>query len=177
MVQTPPGNGRVLPPPPLLFPESVNPSQPHPSLQGHCPGQGRCCYYRCLPGQGALHLPPELCHWGGRESVPWSGPFLATAGRSVGLGSAPVISVEGHQDGGIRVVCRSAGWYPEPKAQWRDLQGQLLPSASEKISPEANGLFQTEIATVITEESNQKVSCCVRTPRLNQERESAISIA
>ncbi|XP_074927752.1 putative butyrophilin subfamily 2 member A3 isoform X2 [Chelonoidis abingdonii] len=94
-----------------------------------------------------------------------------------GLGSAPVISVEGHQDGGIRVVCRSAGWYPEPKAQWRDLQGQLLPSASEKISPDANGLFQAEIAIVLTEESNQKVSCCVRTPRLNQERESAISIA
>ncbi|XP_044839852.1 butyrophilin subfamily 1 member A1-like isoform X1 [Mauremys mutica] len=94
-----------------------------------------------------------------------------------GLGSAPVISVEGQQDGGIRVVCRSAGWYPEPKAQWRDLQGQLLPSASEKISPEANGLFQTEIAIVLTEESNQKVSCSVSTPRLNQERESAISIA
>ncbi|XP_039358166.1 butyrophilin subfamily 1 member A1-like isoform X2 [Mauremys reevesii] len=94
-----------------------------------------------------------------------------------GLGSAPAISVEGHQDGGIRVVCRSAGWYPKPEAQWRDLQGQLLPSASEKISPEANGLFQAEIATVLTEESNQKVSCCVRNPRLNQERESEISIA
>ncbi|KAM7145725.1 butyrophilin subfamily 1 member A1-like isoform 1-T1 [Macrochelys suwanniensis] len=94
-----------------------------------------------------------------------------------GLGSDPVISVEGHQDGGIRVVCRSSGWYPEPEAQWRNLQGQLLPSDSEKISPEANGLFQAEIAIVITEESNQKVSCCVRNPRLNQERESAISIA
>ncbi|XP_053902734.1 butyrophilin subfamily 1 member A1-like [Malaclemys terrapin pileata] len=94
-----------------------------------------------------------------------------------GLGSAPVISVEGHQDGGIRVVCRSAGWYPQPKAQWRDLQGQLLPSASEIISEESNGLFQAEIALVIMEESNQKVSCCVRNPRLNQERESAISIA
>ncbi|EMP40148.1 Butyrophilin subfamily 2 member A2 [Chelonia mydas] len=93
------------------------------------------------------------------------------------LGSAPAISVEGHQDGGIRVVCQSSGWYPEPKAQWRDHQGQLLPSASEEISPEANGLFQTEIATVITEESNQKVFCCVRNPRLDQERESAISIA
>uniref|UniRef100_A0A674JVI1 Butyrophilin subfamily 1 member A1-like n=1 Tax=Terrapene triunguis TaxID=2587831 RepID=A0A674JVI1_9SAUR len=76
-----------------------------------------------------------------------------------GLGSAPAISVEGHQDGGIRVVCRSAGWYPQPEAQWRDLQGQLLPSASEKISQEANDLFQTEIAIVIPEESNQKVSC------------------
>ncbi|XP_044839045.1 butyrophilin subfamily 1 member A1-like [Mauremys mutica] len=94
-----------------------------------------------------------------------------------GLGSAPAISVEGHQDRGIRVVCRSAGWYPQPEAQWRALQGQLLPSASENISPEANGLFQTEIAIVLTEESSQKVSCCVRNPRLNQERESQISIA
>ncbi|XP_067419892.1 butyrophilin subfamily 1 member A1-like [Emydura macquarii macquarii] len=94
-----------------------------------------------------------------------------------GLGSAPAISVEGHQDGGIRVVCRSSGWYPEPEVLWRDLQGQLIPSASEKISQEANGLFQTEIAIVLTEESNRKVSCCVRNPRLNQERESPISIA
>ncbi|KAM7145493.1 butyrophilin subfamily 1 member A1-like [Macrochelys suwanniensis] len=93
------------------------------------------------------------------------------------MGSAPVISMEGHRNGGIRVVCRSSGWYPQPKAQWRDLQGKLLPSTSEEITPEANGLFQTEIAIVITEESNQKVSCCVRNPRLNQERESVISIA
>ncbi|XP_065421137.1 butyrophilin subfamily 1 member A1-like isoform X1 [Chrysemys picta bellii] len=94
-----------------------------------------------------------------------------------GLGSAPAISVEGHQDGGIRVVCRSAGWYPQPEAQWRDLQGQILPSASEKISQEANDLFQTEIAIVITEESNQKVFCSVKNLLLNQERESEISIA
>ncbi|CAM5129927.1 unnamed protein product, partial [Natator depressus] len=94
-----------------------------------------------------------------------------------GLGSGPDISVEGHQDGGIKVVCRSSGWYPQPEAQWKDLHGQLLPSASEKISQEVNGLFQTEIAIVLTEESNQKVSCCVRNPRVNQERESTISIA
>nr|XP_023969238.2 butyrophilin subfamily 1 member A1-like [Chrysemys picta bellii] len=94
-----------------------------------------------------------------------------------GLGSDPDISVEGHQDGGIRVVCRSSRWYPEPEAQWRDHQGQILPSASKEITPEANGLFQTEIAIVITEESNEKLSCCVRNPRLDQERESAISLA
>ncbi|CAM5104483.1 unnamed protein product [Natator depressus] len=93
------------------------------------------------------------------------------------LGSVPVISVEGHQDGGIWVVCQSSGWYPEPKAQWRNHHGKFLPSGFEKISPEANGLFQTEIAIVLTEESNKKVSCCVRNSRLNQERESAISVA
>ncbi|XP_065268955.1 butyrophilin subfamily 1 member A1-like [Emys orbicularis] len=94
-----------------------------------------------------------------------------------GLGSAPVISVAGHQDRGIRVVCRSPGWYPQPEAQWRDLQGQLLPSVSENISREADGLFQAEIAIVLTEESNQKVSCCIKNPRLNQERESTIYVA
>ncbi|XP_067388282.1 butyrophilin subfamily 3 member A2-like [Emydura macquarii macquarii] len=94
-----------------------------------------------------------------------------------GLGSAPAISVEGHQDGGIRVVCRSSGWFPEPEVLWRDLQGQLLPSVSVNISQEANGLFHTEAAIVLTEESNRKVSCCVRNPRLNQERQSEISIA
>ncbi|XP_074827417.1 butyrophilin subfamily 1 member A1-like isoform X1 [Natator depressus] len=109
-----------------------------------------------------------------QSSVSYEDAFLEL--QVAGLGSAPVISVEGHQGGGIWVVCRSAGWYPQPKAQWRDLQGQLLPSASEKISQEADGLFQTEIAIVVTEESNQKVSCCVRNPRLNQERESAIYV-
>ncbi|XP_039356545.1 butyrophilin subfamily 1 member A1-like [Mauremys reevesii] len=94
-----------------------------------------------------------------------------------GLGSDPDISVEGHQDRGIRVVCRSSGWNSQPEAQWRDLQGQILPSASENIAQEANGLFQTEIVIVITEESNQKVSCCVRNPQLDQGRESAISLA
>ncbi|TFJ98053.1 Butyrophilin subfamily 2 member A1 [Platysternon megacephalum] len=94
-----------------------------------------------------------------------------------GLGSDPDISVEGHQDGGIRVVCQSSGWNSQPEAQWRDLKGQILPSASENIAQEANGLFQTEIAIVITEESNQKVSCSVRNPRLDQKRETVISLA
>ncbi|XP_034645363.1 butyrophilin subfamily 1 member A1-like isoform X1 [Trachemys scripta elegans] len=94
-----------------------------------------------------------------------------------GLGSDPVISVEGHQDGGIRVVCRSSGWNSQPEAQWRALKGQILPSASENIAQEANGLFQAEIAIVITEESNQKVSCSVRNPQLDQERKTAISLA
>ncbi|XP_053902736.1 butyrophilin subfamily 1 member A1-like [Malaclemys terrapin pileata] len=93
------------------------------------------------------------------------------------MGSDPHISVDGHQDGGIRVVCRSVGWHPEPEAQWRDHHGQLLSSASEKISKEANGLFQTQISIVITEDSNQNLSCSVRNPLLNQETISTVFIA
>ncbi|CAM4655484.1 unnamed protein product [Caretta caretta] len=97
--------------------------------------------------------------------------------RIAGLGSAPLISVEGHQDGGIRVVCRSAGWYPEPEVLWKDFNGRRLPSLSEKTSTGDNNLFETETALIVTEHSNQNLSCCIRNTVLNQEKESAVYIA
>ncbi|XP_077689524.1 butyrophilin subfamily 1 member A1-like isoform X1 [Eretmochelys imbricata] len=97
--------------------------------------------------------------------------------RIAGLGSAPLISVEGHQDGGIRVVCRSAGWYPEPEVLWKDFNGRCLPSLSAKTSTGDNNLFETETAIIVTEHSNQNLSCCIRNTVLNQEKESAVYIA
>ncbi|CAM4666838.1 unnamed protein product [Caretta caretta] len=97
--------------------------------------------------------------------------------RIAGLGSAPLLSVEGHQDGGIRVVCRSAGWYPEPEVLWRDLSGRHLPSLSETTSQGDNSLFETETAIIVTEHSNQNLSCCIRNTVLNQEKESAVYVA
>ncbi|XP_059570031.1 butyrophilin subfamily 2 member A1-like [Alligator mississippiensis] len=57
------------------------------------------------------------------------------------LGSVPLISVEDYQEGGIRMVCRSAGWFPEPKVVWRDPSGQHLPSVSETKAQQDNDLF------------------------------------
>nr|XP_038043907.1 butyrophilin subfamily 3 member A2-like [Anas platyrhynchos] len=37
-------------------------------------------------------------------------------------GSSPLLSVEDYQDGGIRVGCRAAGWYPKPEMLWRDFR-------------------------------------------------------
>ncbi|KAH1183240.1 hypothetical protein KIL84_004732, partial [Mauremys mutica] len=93
------------------------------------------------------------------------------------LGSNPLISVESHQDGGIRVVCQSAGWYPEPKVLWRDLRGQELPSLSEAKSLGDSGLFETENSIIIKEHSNQNLSCWIRNTFLNQEKESTIYVA
>ncbi|XP_075770150.1 butyrophilin subfamily 1 member A1-like isoform X2 [Pelodiscus sinensis] len=89
-------------------------------------------------------------------------------------GSAPQISVEDYQDGGIRVVCRSAGWYPEPEVVWRDLNGQAFPSASQTNSQEANGLYGTQTSAIVMENSNRNLSCLVRNTRLSQEKESTL---
>ncbi|XP_044837278.1 butyrophilin subfamily 1 member A1-like [Mauremys mutica] len=93
------------------------------------------------------------------------------------LGSNPLVSVESHQDGGIRVVCQSAGWYPEPKVLWRDRSRQELPSLSEAKSLGDSGLFETENSIIIKEHSNQNLSCWIRNTVLNQEKESTVYIA
>ncbi|XP_043352793.1 butyrophilin subfamily 1 member A1-like isoform X3 [Dermochelys coriacea] len=87
-------------------------------------------------------------------------------------GSAPRISVEGHQDGGIQVVCQSAGWYPEPEVLWRNLKGQPLSSSTETKSEEQDGLFEIKNSIIITENSNKNLSCAIRNTHLNQEKES-----
>ncbi|XP_039358216.1 butyrophilin subfamily 1 member A1-like [Mauremys reevesii] len=97
--------------------------------------------------------------------------------RVAGLGSAPLISVEDHKDGGIRVVCRSSGWYPEPEVLWKDLSGRDLPSLSETTSRGDNNLFGIETALIVKKHSNQNLSCCIRNTILNQEKESAVYIA
>ncbi|XP_065271498.1 butyrophilin subfamily 1 member A1-like [Emys orbicularis] len=85
-------------------------------------------------------------------------------------GSVPHISVEGHQDGGIRVVCQSAGWYPEPDVVWRDLSGQHL-SSTETKSKDERGLFEIKNSIIITEISNQNLSCSIRNTNLTEEKE------
>ncbi|XP_043384110.1 butyrophilin subfamily 1 member A1 isoform X6 [Chelonia mydas] len=110
-----------------------------------------------------------------RSSTFYRGALLEL--KVAGLGSDPHLSVEGYQDGGIQVVCRSAGWYPEPEVLWRDLGGRHLPSVSETTSRRDNGLFETQTAFLITERSNQNLSCCIRNTFLNQEKESTIYVA
>ncbi|XP_065419311.1 butyrophilin subfamily 1 member A1-like isoform X2 [Chrysemys picta bellii] len=86
-------------------------------------------------------------------------------------GSAPQISVEGYQDGGIRMVCQLAGWYPEPEVLWRDRSGQLLSSSIKTKSTDGRGLFEIKSSVIITENSNQNLSCSIRNAYINLEKE------
>ncbi|XP_042658036.1 butyrophilin subfamily 2 member A2-like isoform X1 [Tyto alba] len=92
-------------------------------------------------------------------------------------GSSPILSVEDYQDGGIRVGCRATGWYPKPEMLWRDFQGQQLPSFAESDTQNHDGFFEVEKSIVIQRNTNQNVSCSVRSTRLPQEKGSTISIS
>ncbi|XP_066842697.1 butyrophilin subfamily 1 member A1-like [Anser cygnoides] len=92
-------------------------------------------------------------------------------------GTDPHLSLGGYEAGGVRVLCRSAGWYPLPQLLWRDARGQHLPSVSQTHSQDQEGLFEIEGAVIVTGSMEGPLSCVVRSSRLQQERESSLHIA
>ncbi|XP_058404382.1 butyrophilin-like protein 9 [Diceros bicornis minor] len=94
-----------------------------------------------------------------------------------GLGSDPHISLEGFKEGGIQLRCSSSGWYPKPKAQWRDHQGQCLPPETEAIIQDAQGMFSLETYVVVREGAHSNVSCSIQNPLLIQKKEFVVQIA
>uniref|UniRef100_A0A8C0FP78 Butyrophilin subfamily 1 member A1-like n=1 Tax=Bubo bubo TaxID=30461 RepID=A0A8C0FP78_BUBBB len=92
-------------------------------------------------------------------------------------GSVPQLSLEAYKDGGIQVLCRSAGWYPQPQVLWKDPSGQHLPSVSQRRSSDERGLFDVEDTTVVSRSGSGYFSCVVRNSRLNQEQESSLHIS
>ncbi|NXX97236.1 BT1A1 protein, partial [Centropus bengalensis] len=97
--------------------------------------------------------------------------------KVIASGSAPLIALERYQDGGIRVGCRSAGWYPQPQLFWQDPRGQHLPSLLEKVTQDKNGLFAAESSIILTRGANQGLSCSVRHALNGREQESAFYVA
>ncbi|KAM6106998.1 LOW QUALITY PROTEIN: butyrophilin subfamily 1 member A1-like [Phoenicopterus ruber ruber] len=92
-------------------------------------------------------------------------------------GSVPQLSLEAYEDGGIRVVCRSAGWYPQPQVLWKGPGGQHLPSLSQTRSSDERGLSKTEDVIVVSGNGGGDLSCVVRSSRLKQEQESSLRIS
>ncbi|KAK2510737.1 hypothetical protein Q9966_016829, partial [Columba livia] len=95
------------------------------------------------------------------------------------VGSVPHLSLESYEDGGIRMLCRSAGWYPQPEVLWRDPSGHHLPATSQRRSPDQSGLFAVEDAIVVTKNGSGSGtwSCTVRNSRFHQEQESSLHIS
>ncbi|XP_078542465.1 butyrophilin subfamily 1 member A1-like isoform X2 [Lissotriton helveticus] len=94
-----------------------------------------------------------------------------------GFGSIPHIHIDHYDDGGIRVACKSSGWYPEPEAMWQDVNKKSLPPLSETWAADEDGLFYGAINIVMKSKSHQNVSCLMRNRLTQQEHVVHISTA
>ncbi|XP_014817650.1 PREDICTED: butyrophilin subfamily 1 member A1-like [Calidris pugnax] len=93
------------------------------------------------------------------------------------MGSVPLLSQEAYDEISIRVVCRSAGWYPPPQVLWKDGDGQHLPSVSQRHSPDERGLFEIEDVIIVRWKAGMKVWCVMRNSLLEQEQASSLYIS
>uniref|UniRef100_A0A2K5PLM9 Butyrophilin like 9 n=1 Tax=Cebus imitator TaxID=2715852 RepID=A0A2K5PLM9_CEBIM len=94
-----------------------------------------------------------------------------------GQGSEPHLSLEGSKEGGIQLKLRSSGWYPKPKAQWRNHQGQCLPPEFEAIVQDSQGLFSLETSVIVREGALSNVSLSIQNLLLGQKKEYVVQIA
>ncbi|XP_019575574.2 butyrophilin-like protein 3 [Rhinolophus sinicus] len=90
------------------------------------------------------------------------------------LGSAPLVSIMGYVDGGIQLLCKSSGWFPQPTVKWKGPNGYDLPSDS-KVNADRHGLFDAETSLIVQENAGS-ISCSIQYPDQSREVESRVWI-
>uniref|UniRef100_A0A6I8PQ38 Ig-like domain-containing protein n=1 Tax=Ornithorhynchus anatinus TaxID=9258 RepID=A0A6I8PQ38_ORNAN len=94
------------------------------------------------------------------------------------LGSALHLHLKDYEEGGIQVLCHSAGWFPTPLLQWKKLGHEQEPYASKvQITEDGDGLFGVEGALILKESDPVSWVCHVSSGLKNQEREARFSVA
>ncbi|KAM5283010.1 butyrophilin-like protein 2 isoform 2-T2 [Hipposideros larvatus] len=97
--------------------------------------------------------------------------------KIVGLGSSPLITVEGMKNGEIQLMCTSEGWFPQPRVHWRDTEGKAIPSFSEVLTQGSHGLFHVEAFLLVTNSSVVNVTCSISNPLLGEEKMATFSLS
>ncbi|XP_075410289.1 butyrophilin-like protein 2 [Tenrec ecaudatus] len=90
--------------------------------------------------------------------------------KVAGLGSSPSITMKGWKEGEMQLMCSSAGWFPRPHVQWRDLEGRTMPSFSEVWTQDRHGLFHVDTTVLVRNSSIVNVTCSFSNPLLSQEK-------
>ncbi|XP_060706870.1 butyrophilin subfamily 1 member A1-like [Hemiscyllium ocellatum] len=95
-----------------------------------------------------------------------------------GTGRQPRIEMEGQMGDGIRLGCRSEGWYPHPSILWVDGDGVNM-TAQQQITyqPDPQGLFTVSSSIAIPKQSPNKYRCVINNVILKETQEAHIQIA
>uniref|UniRef100_A0A2K5QGS5 Ig-like domain-containing protein n=1 Tax=Cebus imitator TaxID=2715852 RepID=A0A2K5QGS5_CEBIM len=89
-----------------------------------------------------------------------------------GLGTEPRIQVMARQDG-VRAECTSAGWFPEPRVEWRDFRGQARPAVTNLSASATTGLWAVASSLTLWDRAVEGLSCSISSPLLPEQRKVA----
>uniref|UniRef100_A0A4W3J4F1 B30.2/SPRY domain-containing protein n=1 Tax=Callorhinchus milii TaxID=7868 RepID=A0A4W3J4F1_CALMI len=77
------------------------------------------------------------------------------------LGSQPLVRVDGHHNGGVRLLCESNGWFPAPEVLWVDVQGNNLTTLSNLTVREDSEGFLNIQSQIEINYSTNKIRCLI----------------
>ncbi|XP_020822430.1 butyrophilin subfamily 2 member A2-like isoform X3 [Phascolarctos cinereus] len=86
------------------------------------------------------------------------------------------LKVTSYEYGWIQLECTSAGWYPQPWVEWRNLVEETIPSLEESLAPSEDGLFVVTLSVIITDPTVVSVFCSIQNLLLSQELLTMMSI-
>lgn len=89
-----------------------------------------------------------------------------------GLGSEPRVRVVDNQGTGVQAECTSAGWYPEPSVEWRDLRGQPVPAVTNFSVSATTGLVAVVSRATLQNGAVQALTCAISNPLLPERKRS-----
>ncbi|XP_059495511.1 butyrophilin subfamily 3 member A3-like isoform X4 [Stegostoma tigrinum] len=88
------------------------------------------------------------------------------------------IQVDGYHKNGIRLVCESNGWFPQPQISWTGGSGQNLTAKSEiNNRRDSKGLVNVQSSVIVTKDPTNNFKCLTHNHLLKEEQKADIQIA
>ncbi|XP_060706493.1 butyrophilin subfamily 1 member A1-like isoform X1 [Hemiscyllium ocellatum] len=101
----------------------------------------------------------------------------STECASEGVGRQPAVKIAGYEGNGIELVCASDEWFPEPRIEWWNSNGEKFTGVSEKPVEDARGLLKVGSSIVVSHNADNTYKCVVTNLLLQKEREAILQIS
>uniref|UniRef100_A0A8K9V8A5 Ig-like domain-containing protein n=1 Tax=Oncorhynchus mykiss TaxID=8022 RepID=A0A8K9V8A5_ONCMY len=92
------------------------------------------------------------------------------------VGSKPVVSIEGHREGGMGLLCESEGWHPDPELVWLDSKGVHLSARTLETHRDFKGFYRVKQHVIVQETDTNHFTCRVQQKRINEKMETEIHL-
>ncbi|XP_038190343.1 selection and upkeep of intraepithelial T-cells protein 8-like [Arvicola amphibius] len=82
------------------------------------------------------------------------------------------IHVQSPANDGPTVGCFTEGWFPQPRMEWRDSQGEVVPYSSISYSQDEDRFFHMKMTLLLRNQSQKSITCCVLNPLTGEEKQT-----
>ncbi|XP_040834549.1 selection and upkeep of intraepithelial T-cells protein 8-like [Ochotona curzoniae] len=93
------------------------------------------------------------------------------------IGLDTQIHVQAPDNKGLLLECKSEGWYPQPKMEWRDSRGEEVPHSSISYSQDGAKLFHMKMTLLLQNKSQNSITCCIYNSLTAHEKKINIILA